>query len=102
MGAKIRILWWFIAIRKSLKTTPDKIVKTLIFETDKGPVAGLAVLSEGLQEMQQRNAISRYRHGLFSDLLGLRNKAIHYPANLSETDFLSAIKKLSLLEEGAP
>jgi CheY-like chemotaxis protein len=58
-----------------------------------------AALAEGLQEMQQRNEITRYRQGLFSELLGLRNKAIHQPANLSESDFAMAIKKLTQLEE---
>ncbi len=58
-----------------------------------------AVLSEGLLEMQQRNMITRYRHGLFSDLLGLRNKAIHEPTTLTEGDFQTAVKKLEQLEE---
>jgi hypothetical protein len=32
----------------------------------------------------------------------LRNKAIHSPANVSEEDFATAMKKLDRLEEGAP
>lgn len=60
------------------------------------------VLSEGLNRMQQDRRISRFKSGLFSDLAGLRNKAIHYPGNISEADFQTAIKKLSLLEENAP
>jgi CheY-like chemotaxis protein len=59
------------------------------------------VLIEGLKAMQQANRISRYKQGLFSELLGLRNKAIHQPANVSEVDFQIAIKKLNLLEEDA-
>ena len=58
-----------------------------------------ATLVEGLQEMQQGNKISRYRTGLFSELLGLRNKAIHQPAALVESDFQTAIRKLAELEE---
>jgi len=61
-----------------------------------------AVLSEGLQEMQKRNMITRYRYGLFGDLLGLRNKAIHQPATMVENDFQTAIKKLAQLEEFTP
>jgi CheY-like chemotaxis protein len=60
------------------------------------------VLIEGLKAMQQNSRMSRYKQGLFSDLLGLRNKAIHQPANITEAVFQSAIKKLDLLEEEAP
>ena len=60
------------------------------------------ILSEGLKEMEQGRRISHYRKELFSDLLGLRNKAIHQPTNVSEADFKAAVKKLSLLEETAP
>jgi CheY-like chemotaxis protein len=60
------------------------------------------ILSEGLKEMEQSRRISHYRKELFSDLLGLRNKAIHQPTNVSEADFKAAVKKLSLLEETAP
>ena len=61
-----------------------------------------AGLSEGLQEMQQRGKITRYQHGLFSDLLSLRNKAIHQPATLIESDFQTAMRKLAQLEEFTP
>ncbi|MHB8845759.1 MAG: response regulator [Nitrospirota bacterium] len=61
-----------------------------------------AVLSEALKEMQHAGRISRYRSGLFSELLGLRNKAIHQPALLSEADFQTAMRKLGQLEESAP
>ena len=43
--------------------------------------------------------ISRHKSDLFSDLLGLRNKAIHQPASVSEADFQMAIRKMELLEE---
>jgi CheY-like chemotaxis protein len=61
-----------------------------------------AILSDGLKEMEQDRRISTFRKGLFSELLGLRNKAIHQPAAVKEDDFKAAIKKLSLLEEAAP
>lgn len=60
------------------------------------------ILSDGLKEMDQDRRISTFRKGLFSELLGLRNKAIHQPAAVKEDDFKTAIKKLSLLEEAAP
>jgi len=60
-----------------------------------------AILSEGLKEMEQSRRISQFRKGLFSELLGLRNKAIHQPASLSEADFKTAVKKIALLEESA-
>jgi CheY-like chemotaxis protein len=59
------------------------------------------ILSEGLKEMEQTRRISQFRKGLFSELLGLRNKAIHQPASLSEADFKTAVKKIALLEETA-
>ena len=59
------------------------------------------ILSEGLKEMEQARRISQFRKGLFSELLGLRNKAIHQPTNLNEADFKTAVKKITLLEETA-
>ncbi len=59
-------------------------------------------LSEGLKDMEQGRRISHFKKDLFSDLLGLRNKAIHQPTNVSEADFKAAVKKLDLLEETAP
>ena len=44
-------------------------------------------LSEGLKDMEQGRRISHFKRELFSDLLGLRNKAIHQPTNVSEADF---------------
>jgi len=58
-----------------------------------------AVLAEGLKELQMTRRISRHKSDLFSDLLGLRNKAIHQPASVSEADFQTAIRKMELLEE---
>lgn len=58
-----------------------------------------ATLSEGLKEMVQSRSISHAKQSLFSDLLGLRNKAIHSPATLSEADIRTAVKKIGLLEE---
>jgi hypothetical protein len=52
--------------------------------------------------MEHARRISQFQKGLFSELLGLRNKAIHQPTNLSEADFKTAVKKLILLEESAP
>jgi CheY-like chemotaxis protein len=59
------------------------------------------ILSEGLKEMEQTRRISQFRKGLFGELLGLRNKAIHQPTTLSEADFRTAVKKITLLEEAA-
>jgi CheY-like chemotaxis protein len=59
-------------------------------------------LSEGLKDMEQGRRISQFKRDLFSDLLGLRNKAIHQPTNVSEADFKAAVKKLNLLEETTP
>ena len=78
-------------LEKRLKAfTADSIGKT--FPT----------LSEGLKDMEQGRRISHFKRDLFSDLLGLRNKAIHQPTNVSEADFKAAVKKLDLLEETAP
>ncbi len=60
------------------------------------------ILSDCLKEMDQGRRISHLKKELFSDLLGLRNKAIHNPANISEADFKTAIKKLDRLEETVP
>jgi len=60
------------------------------------------VLSEGLKEMEQGRLISHFKKELYSDLAGLRNKAIHQPASVSEADFHAAMKKMDLLEETAP
>src|SRR5512147_2721556 len=62
----------------------------------------LPTLIEGLKEMEQARRISHFKKELFSDLAGLRNKAIHQPASVTEADFLAAMKKLDLLEETAP
>jgi hypothetical protein len=59
-------------------------------------------LSDGLKEMEQGRLISQFRKDLFYDLMGLRNKAIHQPTMVAESDFKTAIKKVSLLEESVP
>jgi CheY-like chemotaxis protein len=59
------------------------------------------ILTDGLKEMQRERRITRYRRELFSDLVGIRNKAIHQPALVSDGDFQTAIKKLAHLEEAA-
>ena len=59
------------------------------------------VLSEGLKEMEQSRRISRYRAGLFNDLMYLRNKAVHKPTAITEEDFKTLKKKMALLEKTA-
>ncbi len=61
----------------------------------------LPILSDCLKEMEQQRRISHFRKELYSDLLGLRNKAIHQPANIYEADFKTASKKIGLLEEAS-
>lgn len=61
-----------------------------------------STLSDGLKEMEQGRRIGQSGIGLFYELMYLRNKAIHSPANLQEADFTTAMKKLNRLEEGAP
>ncbi|MBI4685969.1 MAG: response regulator [Nitrospirae bacterium] len=57
------------------------------------------VLSDCLKELERDRRISSYKKGVFQQLLRLRNKAIHHPANMSERDFENAIKNLNFLEE---
>jgi len=59
------------------------------------------VLSDSLKAMQQGHRISRLKQTAFSELLGLRNRAIHQPVDIRESDFQTAVKKIDLLEEGA-
>lgn len=59
------------------------------------------VLSEGLREMEQSHRISRFRAGLFNDLMFLGNKAVHKPTTITEEDFKTLEKKMSLLEKTA-
>ena len=60
------------------------------------------VLSDCLKEMEQARRISQQQKGMFRDLLSLRNKAIHQPANIAEADFNAARQKLEQLEETVP
>ncbi len=57
------------------------------------------VLSDGLKEMEQSRRISRFRAGLFNDLMFLRNKAVHKPTTITEEDFKTLDKKMALLEK---
>ncbi len=59
------------------------------------------VLSDGLKEMEQGRRISRFRAGLFNDLMFLRNKAVHKPTTITEEDFKTLEKKMALLEKKA-
>jgi CheY-like chemotaxis protein len=59
------------------------------------------VLSESLKAMQQSHRVSKLKQTVFSELLGLRNKAIHQPVDIRESDFQAAMRKIDLLEEGA-
>jgi len=56
-------------------------------------------LSDGLKEMEQGRRISQFQTDLFYELMGLRNKAIHQPSLIAESDFNTVMKKLQLLEE---
>ena len=56
-------------------------------------------LSDGLKEMEQGRRISQFQTDLFYELMGLRNKAIHQPSLIAESDFNTVMKKLKLLEE---
>ena len=58
-----------------------------------------AVLLDGLRVMQHEGRITRSRADLFSELMGLRNKAVHQPTALTEADFQMATRKLDLLED---
>jgi CheY-like chemotaxis protein len=60
-----------------------------------------SVLSEGLKEMEQSRRISRFKAGLFNDLMFLRNKAVHKPTTVTEEDFKTLEKKMALLEKTA-
>ncbi|HUI46784.1 MAG TPA: response regulator [Nitrospirota bacterium] len=107
----IRIVKGDISVDQALEyfRTGEKVVASLLlgYHVENhlrafiGRVLGWTplILSEGLKEMEQQRRISHFRKELFSDLLGLRNRAIHQPTSLSETDFKTAAKKLDLLEE---
>ncbi len=60
------------------------------------------ILSDCLKELERTRSISPQSRTLFSGLLGVRNRAIHRPAEISETDFTIVIKKLERLEETVP
>jgi CheY-like chemotaxis protein len=110
----IRIVKGSVSAEQALEyyRTGEKVVASLLLgyhlenrlKTFTAAVIGrtFPALSEGLKEMEQGRRISHFKRDLFSDLLGLRNKAIHQPTTVSEADFKAAVKKLDLLEETAP
>jgi len=55
-------------------------------------------LADCLKELERSRRIGEFKHDLFRQLLRMRNKAIHHPADLTEEDIHAAIKGLSLLE----
>ena len=56
-------------------------------------------LSDCLKALENTHLISQYHKGLFQQLLRLRNKAIHHPAEISKKDFTASVRTLKLLEE---
>ncbi|MGE5808662.1 MAG: response regulator [Nitrospirota bacterium] len=113
-GENIRIVKGDVSARQALDyyRAGEKVVAALLLgyhlenrlKAFTGAALGrtLPTLIEGLREMEQGRRISHYKKELFSDLMGLRNKAIHRPAGITEADFQAAMKKLDLLEETAP
>lgn len=113
-GENIRIVKGDVSARQALDyyRAGEKVVAALLLgyhlenrlKAFTGAALGrtLPTLIEGLREMEQGRRISHYKKELFSDLTGLRNKAIHQPAGITEADFQAAMKKLDLLEETAP
>ena len=114
-GENIRIVKGDVSARQALDyyRAGEKVVAALLLgyylenrlRTFTGAALGRTpptTLIEGLKEMEQGRRISHFKKELFSDLVGLRNKAIHQPAGITEADFQAAMKKLDLLEETAP
>jgi CheY-like chemotaxis protein len=56
-------------------------------------------LFESLKELEATGRLGAFRKNLYTDLLRMRNLAVHSPATITEADFAAAIKKLELLEE---
>src|SRR5512143_1735706 len=112
-GENIRIVKGDVSARQALDyfRAGEKVVAALLLgyhlenrlKAFTGAALGrtLPTLIEGLREMEQGRRISHHKKELFSDLMGLRNKAIHRPAGITEADFQAAMKKLDLLEETA-
>ena len=113
-GENIRIVKGDVSTRQALDyyRAGEKVVAALLLgyhlesrlRAFTGAALGrtLPTLVEGLKEMEQGRRISHFKKELFSDLVGLRNKAIHQPTGVSEADFHTAMKKMDLLEETAP
>ncbi len=57
------------------------------------------VLSDCMKELEKSRHLTQYRKGIFQKLLRIRNKAIHHPTTINESDFADAIKNLNLLDE---
>ncbi|MGO9415577.1 MAG: response regulator [Syntrophobacteraceae bacterium] len=87
----------------------EKVVASLLLghylETQLKSITNLMIgcsfpaLSDCVKEMDRKRLISKYRKGLFYQLLKLRNQAIHRPTRISERDFDAAAKNLELLED---
>ena len=57
------------------------------------------VLSDCLKEMEHNGRISKYKKRLFQELLLLRNRAIHQPADITEKEMNDAMNSLHLLDD---
>lgn len=55
-------------------------------------------LYDCLRELEKDRRFGQFKRDLFHQVLRTRNKAIHHPATVGESDFDSAIKSLNLLE----
>ena len=55
-------------------------------------------LSDCLKALENTHLIGQHHKELFQQLLRLRNKAIHHPAEISKRDLIASIKTLKLLE----
>lgn len=107
----IRLVKGGLSLDQALDTyrTGEKIVAALLlgYHLEKRLLAYTAavigrtfpILSDCLKEMEQARRISPQNSSLFKDLLGIRNRAVHKPAGIAESDFVIAKKKLERLEE---
>ncbi len=55
-------------------------------------------LYDCLKELERSHRIGEFKKALFQQVLRLRNKAVHHPAEMSGQDFDSAVKSVRLLE----
>jgi CheY-like chemotaxis protein len=110
----IRLVKGGMSLEQILETyrTGEKVVAALLmgYQLEKRLMAYTAavigrtfpVLSDCVKEMDQAGRITSQNKNLFRDLLGVRNRAIHRPASILETDFMNAKTKLERLEETVP